>query len=197
MEGLIYARSPSPASAHVRAHAHKRRYGKEKARGRTKHFFVVLYCRRRGRRRPIGGFRGGWRLFVHRCVVTFLFARPLYMAAHTYGYASIYPDWAIKIPTRADTSGIIRSSKQDCPDDSDFRGPPPSFLHPSSVSPSHCYRSRPFLVKRSPCGQSRKPSQPRTYRRSNRLESLLRKNIDEFCLRDITRHGSQSKSCHF
>lgn len=51
------------------------------------------------------------------CVVTFLFARPLYMAAHsTYGYASIYPDQAIKIPARADTSGIIRSSKQDCPD---------------------------------------------------------------------------------
>lgn len=74
---------------------------------------------------------GGWRLFVHRCVVTFLFARPLYMAAHTYGYSSIYPDRAIKIPARADTSGIIRSSKQDCPDDSDFRDPPPSFLHPS------------------------------------------------------------------
>lgn len=42
-----------------------------------------------------------------------------------YGYASICPGRAIKIPARADTSGIIRSSKQDCPDDSDFRGPPP------------------------------------------------------------------------
>lgn len=138
---------------------------------------------------------GGWRLFVHRYVVTFLFARPLYMAAHTYGYASIYPERTIKIPARADTSGIIRSSKQDCSDDSDFRDPPPSFLLPSSVSPSHSATTRPFLVER--CGQSRKPSRPETYCRSNRLESLLRKNIDEFCLRDIIRDGSQSKSYDF
>lgn len=75
---------------------------------------------------------GGCRLFVHCYVVTFLFARPLYMATHTYGYeyASIYPDQAIKIPARADTSGIIRSSKQDCPYDSDFRSFPPSFSAP-------------------------------------------------------------------
>lgn len=130
MDGLIYARPPSVqkhARTRARIHAHtyactdikereRERGGSWRKRERTKRFCVALYCRRRGRRQPIEIF-GGWRLFVHRYVVTFLFARPLYMAAHTYGYASIYPGRAIKIPTRADTSGIIRSSKQDCPDD--------------------------------------------------------------------------------
>lgn len=101
---------------------------------------------------------GGWRLFVHRYIVTILFARPLYMAAHTYGYASIYLDQAIKIPARADTSGIIRSSKQDCSDDSDFRGPPPSFLHTLRRSALRTVTTRPFLIERSRYGQSRKPS---------------------------------------
>lgn len=83
------------------------------------------------------------------------------MATHMYGYASICPGWTIKIPARADTSGIIRSSKQDCPDDSDFRGPPP-FVSAPFVLALRTVVTRPFLVGRSRCGQSRKgPSNPK------------------------------------
>lgn len=60
-----------------------------------------------------------------------------------YGYASTCPGWAIKIPARADTSGIIRSSKQDCPDDSDFRGPPP-FVSAPFVSALRTVVTRPL-----------------------------------------------------
>lgn len=41
---------------------------------------------------------------------------------------------------------------------------------------------------------AREPYQPETYRRGNRPESLLRKNVDEFCLRDIIRDGSQAEA---
>lgn len=125
------------ALTHIRADTTKRKREREGGENISASHYIVEGVGVAG----LSAVFGGWRLFVHRYVVTFLFARPLYMAAHTYGYASIYPGRVIKIPARADTSGIIRSSKQDCPDDSDFRGPPPSFLHPSSVSPSHCHHS--------------------------------------------------------
>lgn len=136
---------------------------------------------------------GGWRLFVHCYVVTFLFARPLYMATHTYGYeyASIYPDQAIKIP--ADTSGIIRSSKQDCPDDSDFRSFPPSFLHPSSVSPSHCHHSP--LPCRTILADSREsPSDSKCIVSNPFYVKTLTSFVSVY---NIIRDGSQSKSYDF
>ena len=137
MEGLIYVRSPSLGNAHVRTHAyiHARIQQREREK-EDKTFLRRIILSKAWGVAGLSAVFGGWKLFVHRYVVTFLFVRPLYMAAHTYGYASIYPGQAIKIPARADTSGIIRSSKQDCPDDSDFHGP-----HPSSVSPSYCHHS--------------------------------------------------------
>lgn len=122
---MIYARSPSLRNApvrtltHIRADTTKRKREREGGENISASHYIVEGVGVAG----LSAVFGGWRLFVHRYVVTFLFARPLYMAAHTYGYASIYPGRVIKIPARADTSGIIRSSKQDCPDDSDFRGP--------------------------------------------------------------------------
>lgn len=172
MEDLIYARLPSLGSAHVRTHAYTHRYTTKRKGEGGQNISASHYIVEGVGVAGLSAVFGGWRLFVHRYVVTFLFARPLYMAAHTYGYASIYPGRAIKIPARADTSGIIRSSKQDCPDDSDFRGPPPSFLHPSSVSPSHCHHSS--LSRRAISVRTVATSQPETYRHSNRLESLLR-----------------------
>jgi len=126
-----------------------RRYERETERAKC--FCVALYRRRRGRRLPIGGFRGLEAICpLLRC---YLFICPPVIYCITYVWIRvIYPNRAIKIPARADTSGIIRSSKQDCPDDSDFSDPPPSFPHPSSTSPLLA----PFLG-RSRCGQSREP----------------------------------------
>ena len=136
---MIYVRSSSLRNAHVRiAHIlmHIRTDTTKKKREGRQNISASHYIVEGVGVAGLSVVFGDWKLFVHRYVVTFLFIRPLYMAAHTYGYAFIYPGQAIKIPARADTSGIIRSSKQDCPDDSDFHGP-----HPSSVSPSYCHHS--------------------------------------------------------
>lgn len=91
------------------------------------------------------------RLFVHRRVLTFLFARPLYMAAHTYGYAFIYPDWAHKNTSRY-VSGIIRSSKQDCSDGT------VAFVSAPFACRSAALRARPS--SRSRCEDSRGSEPP-------------------------------------
>lgn len=155
---------------------------------------VALYRRRRGRRRPIGGFRGlGAICPPLRC---YLFICPPVIYGDTYVWIRVH----ISRPGHKNTSREpIRRVLLEAQNKIARTTPTFVALHLRfrTLRRSAALRAAaftPFLAERSRCGQSREPSQPEMYCRSNRLESLLRKNIDEFCLRDITRDGSQSKS---